>query len=55
MALVHPSHLPPMSSIEKLSIRGIRSFSPHTQNVIEFYSPLTIIVGHNGAGKDDHH
>ena len=41
----------PMSSIEKLSIRGIRSFSPHTQNVIEFYSPLTIIVGHNGAGK----
>src|ERR1700722_6888625 len=40
-----------MSSIEKLSIRGIRSFSPHTQNVIEFYSPLTIIVGHNGAGK----
>ena len=40
-----------MSSIEKLSVRGIRSFSPHTQNVIEFYSPLTIIVGHNGAGK----
>lgn len=40
-----------MSSIEKLSIRGIRSFSPHTQNVIEFYSPLTIIVGNNGAGK----
>jgi len=40
-----------MSSIEKLLIRGIRSFSPDSQNVIEFYSPVTIIVGHNGAGK----
>lgn len=40
-----------MSSIEKLSIRGIRSFSPNKAAVIEFGSPLTIIVGHNGAGK----
>ncbi len=40
-----------MSSIEKLLIRGIRSFSPDSQNVIEFYNPVTIIVGHNGAGK----
>lgn len=40
-----------MSSIEKLLIRGIRSFSPDSQNVIEFYTPVTIIVGHNGAGK----
>ncbi|KAJ3173705.1 DNA repair protein rad50 [Geranomyces variabilis] len=40
-----------MSQIEKLSIRGIRSFSPEVANVIEFYSPLTLIVGHNGAGK----
>ena len=40
-----------MSSIDKLLIRGIRSFSPHQENVIEFYTPLTIIVGHNGAGK----
>lgn len=40
-----------MSNIEKLSVRGIRSFSPHTQNVIEFYTPLTLIVGPNGAGK----
>ena len=30
---------------------GIRSFSPDNQNVIEFYRPLTLIVGHNGAGK----
>lgn len=40
-----------MSSIDKLLVRGIRSFSPYQENVIEFYSPLTIIVGHNGAGK----
>lgn len=40
-----------MSSIEKLLIRGIRSYDPQTQNVIEFYTPLTIIVGQNGAGK----
>lgn len=40
-----------MSSIEKLAIVGIRSFSPQTQNVIEFGMPLTIILGVNGAGK----
>jgi len=34
-----------------LLIRGIRSFSPFNDSVIEFYTPLTIIVGHNGAGK----
>jgi hypothetical protein len=32
-------------------IKGIRSFSPNNNNVIEFYKPLTLIVGHNGAGK----
>lgn len=32
-------------------IKGIRSFSPENTNVIEFYKPLTLIVGHNGAGK----
>ena len=32
-------------------IKGIRSFSPDNQNVIEFYKPLTLIVGQNGAGK----
>lgn len=40
-----------MSSIEKLKIVGIRSFNPSAENVIEFHAPLTIIVGHNGAGK----
>lgn len=32
-------------------IKGIRSFSPDNKTVIEFYKPLTLIVGHNGAGK----
>ena len=40
-----------MSAIDKLLIRGIRSFDPDTAAVIEFYSPVTLIVGHNGAGK----
>ena len=40
-----------MTTIQKLQIQGIRSFSPLKPNVIEFYKPLTIIVGHNGAGK----
>jgi DNA repair protein RAD50 len=32
-------------------IKGIRSFSPDNQTVIEFYKPLTLIIGANGAGK----
>jgi DNA repair protein RAD50 len=40
-----------MSSIEKLSIRGVRSFSPNREEVIEFYHPLTVILGDNGCGK----
>lgn len=35
----------------QMLIKGIRSFSPDNANVIEFYRPLTIIVGQNGAGK----
>jgi predicted ATPase len=35
----------------QLLIKGIRSFSPNNQHVIEFYKPLTLIVGQNGAGK----
>lgn len=38
-------------SIDKMLIKGIRSFSPENQIVIEFYKPLTLIVGQNGAGK----
>lgn len=40
-----------MASISKLQIRGIRSFSPNNDETIEFYSPLTMIVGMNGCGK----
>ncbi|KIZ02464.1 DNA repair protein RAD50 [Monoraphidium neglectum] len=40
-----------MCTVEKLLIKGVRSFSPDNQNVIEFYRPLTLIVGSNGAGK----
>ena len=40
-----------MANIEKMSIRGIRSFSPDRDETIEFYSPLTMIVGMNGCGE----
>jgi DNA repair protein RAD50 len=41
-----------MSTIERLSISNIRSFGGNaSDNIIEFYKPLTVIVGHNGAGK----
>lgn len=38
-----------MSQIEKLQIEGIRSYGEPA--VIEFFTPLTLIVGANGAGK----
>jgi DNA repair protein RAD50 len=40
-----------MSKIEKLRILGIRSYPIHTANIIEFYTPLTLILGANGCGK----
>ncbi|KAJ2525010.1 DNA repair protein rad50 [Coemansia sp. RSA 2049] len=40
-----------MSVLRKLLIQGIRSFDPQNQDIIEFYAPLTIIVGQNGCGK----
>ncbi|KAH7340554.1 hypothetical protein B0J17DRAFT_704970 [Rhizoctonia solani] len=40
-----------MASLNKLAIRGIRSFDDKSVAVIEFYSPVTVIVGHNGSGK----
>ncbi|KAF8759112.1 repair protein [Rhizoctonia solani] len=39
------------ASLNKLAIRGIRSFDDKSVSVIEFYSPVTVIVGHNGSGK----
>ncbi|GAA5930091.1 MRX complex DNA-binding subunit [Sporobolomyces koalae] len=40
-----------MSSLDKLAIRGIRSFDSNEIAVMQFFSPLTVIVGHNGSGK----
>lgn len=40
-----------MSSLYKLSISGIRSFSPKERETIQFGSPLTLICGQNGCGK----
>lgn len=40
-----------MVHIEKLVVRGVRSFSPAVANTVEFHPPLTIIVGQNGSGK----
>jgi hypothetical protein len=40
-----------MASLNKLAIRGIRSFDDKELAVIEFFHPVTVIVGHNGSGK----
>ncbi|CAD7012323.1 unnamed protein product [Ceratitis capitata] len=42
-----------MSTIEKLSIQGIRSFGSNSEDVqtITFSSPVTLILGENGLGK----
>lgn len=34
-----------------MMIRGIRSFDPGTDSILEFSTPLTLIVGANGTGK----
>lgn len=45
-----------MTSIEYLSLEGIRAFSPHPdaqqrpKQQLKFLKPLTIILGANGAG-----
>ena len=40
-----------MASLNKLAIRGIRSFDDKQISIIEFFAPVTVIVGHNGSGK----
>jgi DNA repair protein RAD50 len=40
-----------MSTLDKLVIRGIRSFDDKSISVIQFRPPVTVIVGHNGSGK----
>lgn len=43
-------HLTPSRPAE-LAIRGIRSFDDKGVNIIQFFTPLTVIVGYNGSGK----
>jgi len=42
-----------MSSIERMTIQGVRSFGTSDQDrgFIIFFSPLTLILGPNGTGK----
>ena len=40
-----------MAVIEKMAICGIRSYNPNEHSVIEFQTPLTLLVGQNGCGK----
>lgn len=42
-----------MSTLEKMSIRGVRSFgtSQRDEQKITFSAPLTLILGENGCGK----
>jgi AAA domain len=40
-----------MSTLDKLAIRGIRSFDDKSVSIIQFRPPVTVIVGHNGSGK----
>ena len=40
-----------MAAIDEMQISGIRCFHPSQESYIKFESPITIIVGQNGAGK----
>ncbi len=40
-----------MSTLNKLLIQGVRSYSPDKEATIVFHKPLTIIYGANGSGK----
>lgn len=40
-----------MCTVDRLLIKGIRSFSPNNESLLYFDTPLSLIVGHNGAGK----
>lgn len=40
-----------MSKIDKMQILGVRSFGHKKPEAIQFFSPLTLIVGWNGSGK----
>ena len=41
-----------MSTIERMTIQGIRSYGPKDKDTqrIDFFTPVTLIVGQNGCG-----
>ena len=41
----------PLTLTAELAIRGVRSYDPKSIHIIQFFKPLTVIVGHNGSGK----
>ena len=51
IALPSPASFIRMSSIYKLSIKGVRAFHPESDETIQFGFPLTLICGQNGCGK----
>ena len=40
-----------MAFLDKLSIKGVRSYDPDKFQIIKFSKPLTLIQGQNGTGK----
>lgn len=40
-----------MSTLEEISIQGIRSYDPQKKQILKFQKPLTLILGQNGCGK----
>lgn len=40
-----------MSTINSLTIQGIRSYPTDEPTTVKFFKPLTLIVGSNGSGK----
>lgn len=40
-----------MTTIDRLGIMGIRSYSADEETFVKFFHPLTIILGRNGSGK----
>ena len=51
IAVPSPASFIRMSSIYKLSIKGVRAFHPESDETIQFGFPLTLICGQNGCGK----
>lgn len=40
-----------MSTLDQISIQGIRSYHPNKRQTLKFQKPLTLILGENGCGK----